>query len=292
VPLLAGLEVSGAFAFSGDLTFDTRRPKDTRVTWEVGNGCKITRVPANISPERFARPWVRTVLGPTGSPTPLESGPGTAGWVPLFEISPYVATAVVVCEDANFWTHGGFNQKSIQDSIRDDLRTGRFVRGGSTVTMQLAKNLYLKREKTLSRKLQEAVLTVLLEQTLTKEQILELYLNIIEFAPGLYGIGPAAAHYFHSTPRALSLGQALYLITLLPNPKITHFKADGSLSDGWTEYLRHLMEIAHKIRRIDDKELATGLAEEIQRGVAANDDEAASGASSEDSPPDRDDDGP
>jgi membrane peptidoglycan carboxypeptidase len=155
------------------------------------------------------------------------------------------------------------------------LKAGRFVRGGSTVTMQLAKNLYLHREKTLSRKLQEAVLTMLLEQSLTKEQILELYLNVIEFAPGLYGIGPAAAHYFHSTPRELSLGQALYLVTLLPNPKSQHFKPDGSLSDRWTDYLHHLMEIAHKIRRIDDKELATGLAEEVHRGVAAADGEGA-----------------
>ena len=284
VPLIGGLEMNGTFAFTGDVAFDTRRPKDTRVVGDAGNGCKITRVPSTISPGRFARPWTRTVLDASGVPTTIESGPGTPSWVPLYDISPYVATAVVVCEDANFWTHSGFNQKSIQDSIRDDLKSGRFVRGGSTVTMQLAKNLYLKREKTLSRKLQEAVLTMLLEQTLTKEQILELYLNVIEFAPGLYGIGPAAAHYFHSTPRDLSLGQALYLISLLPNPKVHHFKNDGSLSDRWAEYLRHLMEIAHKIRRIDDKELATALAEEIHRGVAANEGESAGGAGNDDTP--------
>jgi hypothetical protein len=295
VPLLAGLEMTGAFAFSGDLSFDSRRPKDTRVTWDVGNGCKISRVPASLSIERFARPWVRTVVGAGGIPATLESGPGTPTWVPLYDISPHLATAVVVCEDANFWTHGGFNQKSIQDSIRDDLKAGKFVRGGSTVTMQLAKNLYLRREKTVSRKLQEAVLTVLLEQSLTKEQILELYLNVIEFAPGVYGIGPAAAHYFHSRPRDLSLAQSLYLISVLPNPKVHHFKKDGSLSDGWTEYLRHLMEVAHKIRKIDDRELATALAEEVHRGVAANeatDDGAGSGLQDDLTPPDRDPEGP
>jgi hypothetical protein len=291
VPLLAGLEMSGTFAFSGDVSFDTRHPKQTRVTWDVANGCKITRVPVNLATERFARPWVRTVLGAGGIPTTIESGPGTPTWVPFYDISPYVATSVVVCEDANFWVHGGFNQKSIQDSIRDNLTAGRFVRGGSTVTMQLAKNLYLRREKTVSRKLQEAVLTLLLEQTLTKEQILELYLNVIEFAPGVYGIGPAALHYFKSRPRDLSLGQALYLISVLPNPKFSHFKPDGSLGEKWTEYLRHLMEIAHKIRRIDDRELATALAEVVQRGVPA-----AEGEASQDmdvAPPDRDDaDGP
>lgn len=277
LPLVSGLEMSGTFVFAGDASFDTRRPRDTRVAVEAANGCMITRVPANMSPDRFTRPWTRTVLDASGLPTTIESGPGTRDWVPLTEISPYVTTAVVVCEDANFFNHSGFNQKSIQDSIRDDLAAGRFVRGGSTVSMQLAKNLYLKREKTLSRKLQEALLTMLLEQTLTKEHILELYLNVIEFAPGLYGIGPAAEHYFHSTPRELSLGQALYLISLLPNPKVHHFKTDGSLTDRWAEYLRHLMEIAHKIRRIDDRELAVGLAEEIHRGVAAAPGESAGG---------------
>ena len=276
VPLLGGLRMTGSFAFASDVSFDSRKPKDTRVAATAANDCKITSVPELLSPERFARPWARTVLDARGVPVTIESGPGTRDWVPLTEISPYVATAVVVCEDANFWTHGGFNQKSIQDSIRDDLKAGKFVRGGSTVTMQLAKNLYLRREKTLSRKLQEAVLTMLLEQTLTKERILELYLNVIEFAPGLYGIGPAAEHYFHSTPRALSLGQALYLISLLPNPKVHHFKADGTLNDRWAEYLRHLMQIAHKIRRIDDRELATGLAEEIRLGVAASEAEGPS----------------
>lgn len=276
-PLVSGIEMTGTFVFAGDVSFDTRRPRDTRVAADAANGCKITRVPELLSPDRFTRPWTRTVLDASGLPTTIESGPGTRDWVPLTEISPYVATAVVVCEDANFFTHSGFNQKSIQDSIRDDLAAGRFVRGGSTVTMQLAKNLYLKREKTLSRKLQEALLTMLLEQTLTKEHILELYLNVIEFAPGLYGIGPAADHYFHSTPRDLSLGQALYLISLLPNPKAHHFKADGSLTDRWAEYLRHLMDIAHKIRRIDDRELAVGLAEEIHRGVAAAPGESATG---------------
>ena len=270
VPLLSGLEVSGTFAFAGDLSFDTRRPRDTRVAWDAGNECRITRVPAALAPSRFARPWVRTVLGPGGVPTTIETGPGTPTWVPLFDVTPHMATSVVVCEDASFWVHDGFNQKSIRDSIRDNLIAGRFVRGASTVSMQLAKNLYLRREKTLSRKLQEAVLTLLLEQTLTKEQILELYLNVIEFAPGVYGIGPAAAHYFHSTPRDLSLGQSLYLVSILPNPKVHHFKADGSLTDTWAEYLRHLMEIAHKIHRIDDRDLAAGLAETVHLGVPAS----------------------
>lgn len=270
VPLLTGLEVTGTLAFSGDLEFDTRRPGNTRITWDAANDCRVTRVPDSLSPDRFRRSWVRTVLGADGAPVSLESGPGTDDWVPLADISPYMQTAIVVCEDSRFFQHGGFDVKSIQDSIRNNLRAGEFVRGASTVSMQLAKNLYLGREKTLSRKLQEAVLTLLLEQSLTKEQILELYLNVIEFAPGVYGIGPAASYYFRSLPKDISLGQALYLGSILPNPKNRHFMPDGALSDTWSEYLRKLMVISHKIRRIDDHELAVGLAETVRFGTPAD----------------------
>jgi hypothetical protein len=284
VPLLRGLEGTGTLAFSGDLEFDTRRPGDTRIAWDFANECRVTRVPENLSPEKFRRPWSRTVLAADGSPVTVDSGPGTDTWVPYAEISPFMQTAIVVCEDSRFFQHDGFDAKAIQESIKNNLRAGSFVRGGSTVSMQLAKNLYLGREKTLSRKLQEAVLTLLLEQVLSKEQILELYLNVIEFAPGVYGIGPAASYYFRSLPRDLSLGQALYLGSILPNPKNRHFSSDGALSERWSEYLRKLMVIAHKIRRVDDHTLALGLAETVRFGVAA-DPGAAAGAEG-DNPPD------
>lgn len=275
VPLLQGLEASGTFAFSGELGFDTRRPADTRVDWKIANGCRVTEVPEGLSPARFAKPWVRSVLDKNDEPMTIESGPGTPTWVALRDISPFMPTAILVCEDSRFFSHGGFDEKAIHDSIRDNLRAGKFVRGASTVSMQLAKNLYLGREKTLSRKLQEAVLTLLLEQSLTKEQILELYLNVIEFFPGVYGIGPAAAYFFHSDARDLSLAQALYLGSILPNPKHQHFGRDGAIHPAWGAYLQHLMQIAHKVRRIDDHELEVGLAETVQFGAPAQGDEIA-----------------
>ncbi len=275
VPLLRGLEASGTFAFSGELGFDTRRPADTRVDWKIANGCRVTEVPEGLSPARFEKPWVRSVLDKNDEPTTIESGPGTSTWVALRDISPFMPTAILVCEDSRFFSHGGFDEKAIHDSIRDNLRAGKFVRGASTVSMQLAKNLYLGREKTLSRKLQEAVLTLLLEQSLTKEQILELYLNVIEFSPGVYGIGPAAAYYFHSDARDLSLAQALYLGSILPNPKHQHFGRDGAIHPAWGAYLQHLMQIAHKVRRIDDHELEVGLGETVQFGAPAQGDEIA-----------------
>ena len=135
--------------------------------------------------------------------------------------------------------------------------------------MQLAKNLYLDRVKNLSRKLQEAVLTMYLEQELTKEQILELYLNVVEFGPMVYGIGPAARHYFNTSAAELSLGQALYISSILPNPKQQHFAAGGAVTPGWMSYLRKLMEIAHRRQRIDDEELDEGQRETVVRGQPA-----------------------
>jgi len=129
--------------------------------------------------------------------------------------------------------------------------------------MQLAKNLYLGKEKTLGRKLQEALLTMLLEQKLDKRRILELYLNVVELGPGLYGVGDAAQYYFATPARALTLGQSLYLATLLPNPTYSRFGPDGKLNASWLSYLHRLMEIAHKIKRIDDAELQAGLDEQI-----------------------------
>lgn len=274
-PFFPALKVEGSFAISGDLAFDTRRLSDTRVTWEGENGCRLREVPAALDPARFRAPWSRTVLDADGSAKTIESGPGSASWVPFSEISPFVPTAVLVCEDSRFFSHHGFDAKSISDSIRDNLRAGRFVRGGSTVTQQLAKNLFLGREKTLSRKLQEAALTLLLEQSFTKEELLELYLNVVELGPGLYGIGPATDRYFGSSAKQLSLGQAFYLISLLPNPKYHHLGPDGAVSPAWSSYLKTLMAIAKKIGRIDDRELEAGLAEQVRVRVGDTREEGA-----------------
>src|SRR6185369_16501478 len=112
-------------------------------------------------------------------------------------------------------------------------------------------------------KLQEAWLTMLLEQQLDKRRILELYLNVVELGPGLYGVGDAAQFYFATPARALTLGQSLYLASLLPNPTYSRFGPDGKLNAGWLAYLHRLMQIARKIKRIDDVELQAALEEEI-----------------------------
>jgi Transglycosylase len=268
-PMLAGMRMDGAFSLVTAVDFDSSRPEHADVHFALGNGCKIVSVPPQVDVSRFREPFRRRVYGPDRARVELEMGPGTPGWVRYGAISPFMTAAVLTTEDGGFRHHRGFDAGAIRNSIRDNLREGRFLRGASTITMQTVKNLYLEREKTLGRKIQEAVLTVYLEQALTKEEILELYFNCIEFGPMLYGIGPAAGHYFHSTPGALSLGQALYLSSILPNPKNNYFGPDGRVKPHWMSYLRKLMQIMVKRHLIDESELRLGASEWIVFGEPA-----------------------
>jgi hypothetical protein len=262
-PLIDGVQATGTFALKGAVAYDSDDPKASRVSLKVDNQCRISAFSPAIAPQRFRNSWMREVKGPDGLPMIVASGPGSPDWVPYEDISPHMETAVLICEDGGFFGHRGFDYKAIENSIRMNLEAGRFLRGGSTVSMQLTKNLYLSKEKTLARKLQEAVLTLLLEQQLSKHELMELYLNVVEFGPGIYGVRQAAHYYFNEEPRQLSLGQALYLASILPSPDAQHFLPDGRVSAGWSGYLRKLMHIAKKIRRITDEELNVALAEQV-----------------------------
>ena len=269
-PALSGLRMSGTFSLDTGVVFDTRRPTDIAVKWKLNNHCRVTQVPANIDPRNFRNTFSYDVQTVDGAWIDRQSGPGTEDWTYYGNISKYMEVAILVCEDGRFFRHDGFDQFAIKSAIQQNLEAGKFLRGASTVSMQLAKNLYLGREKTLARKLQEAVFTMMLEQQLTKEQIFELYLNVIEFGPGLYGIGPAATFYFNKAPMELSLAQSLYLASLLPNPKFDHFDKDGALSPRWMSYLRRLMRIAATRGLISEEELETGLEEQLVFGRASS----------------------
>ncbi len=267
-PLTEGMRLAGTFSLAAHLEFDTRSADRTKVETTVANECVVTAVPPSVDPKRFRAPFVRTVTGADGRAMTLASGPGAAGWIPLGAISRHMETAVLVCEDGRFFQHRGFDEEAVRNSIKENLRLRKFARGASTISMQLTKNLYLAREKTVSRKLQEVLLTMLLEQQLAKREIMELYLNVIEFGPGLYGVGPAAAHYFATTPADLSLGQSLYLASILPRPSVQYFGSGGAVTEAWSNYLRRLMHVARKIRRVDETELADGLSEIVTYGAA------------------------
>ena len=140
-------------------------------------------------------------------------------WVPLSRISPSLRQAVVAAEDASFFTHEGFDWEGIKDAALYNLEAGELKRGGSTITQQLAKNLYLSSERSLLRKAREMLITRSLEQHLTKERILELYLNVAEWGQGIYGAGAAARHHFKKSARDLTSDEAAWLAAILPSPR-------------------------------------------------------------------------
>jgi monofunctional biosynthetic peptidoglycan transglycosylase len=139
-------------------------------------------------------------------------------WVPLRRISPYLIKAVIIAEDDKFWRHEGFDYEAMQQAFERDLKAKEFKAGGSTISQQLAKNLYLSPSKNPSRKVREAILTWRMERALTKRRIVELYLNYAEWGDGIFGIEAAARHYYGKRASALGPEEASRLATVLPNP--------------------------------------------------------------------------
>ena len=140
-------------------------------------------------------------------------------WVPLTDVSERVIQAVRMGEDAAFFSHSGFDFHEIRESVRKNFQRGKYARGASTITQQLAKNIFLSTEKSLQRKLKEAVLTYRLENGLSKKRILELYLNVIEWGDGIYGIEAAARAYFGKPAKYLDAAEAAFLAAMIPNPR-------------------------------------------------------------------------
>ena len=147
-------------------------------------------------------------------------GPRNPRWTPYKAFPAALRKAVVASEDANFFSHEGVDYEAIGEAIKTDWRKGRFVRGGSTITQQLAKNLFLTREKTLIRKVKEFVLARRMDDSLSKSRILELYLNVVELGPMVYGVGHASHYYFGKPPSALTVRECAFLASMLPGPKI------------------------------------------------------------------------
>jgi monofunctional biosynthetic peptidoglycan transglycosylase len=142
-------------------------------------------------------------------------------WIPLSRLPAHTLKAVVVAEDGMFYDHGGVDWFEVQESIERNLREGKAARGASTITQQLAKNLYLSTSKTPMRKIREAIITFLLESRLSKRRILELYVNVIEWGRGVFGIDAASRLYFGKSASGLTLEESARMAAVIPSP-LTH----------------------------------------------------------------------
>jgi membrane peptidoglycan carboxypeptidase len=240
---MARAEWRGSIA--GQLRFqtDSRELDKTVLNVNITDRCSFEVVPVLADLSRFAGPFVHSVTEPDGTVFEMETGPGTENWTPIEQMSPYLVHAVLVHEDPQFFNHHGFSPLNIRNALVRDLKERRYAVGASTISMQLVKNVFLHREKTLARKIQEVLLTWWTERVMEKRDILELYLNVIEYGPSIYGIRNAAQHYWNRTPAELSPGESVFLANILPNPKHFHsYYQRNALSASWASGLKRFLQ--------------------------------------------------
>ncbi|MGL5111025.1 MAG: transglycosylase domain-containing protein [Flavobacterium sp.] len=230
-----GMEAQGNFEYDLDFKFNINQPNqlvfDSKLQKE--NLRIIQYGKANLTKLNGAfayRAIIKNVLQ-----RPILVGIDNPDFTPLEQISPYLQKCVLTTEDPSFFQHRGFINEAFKQSIIKNIRTKKFARGASTISMQLVKNAFLTREKTLSRKLEEILLVYLLEnnRVVSKARMLEVYFNIIEWGPDVYGIGEASRFYFQKTPSELDLNECLYLARIIPSPRkfMYQFNEEGNLKD-------------------------------------------------------------
>ncbi len=265
--LRSGLEkivLSGSTGVDFSLRYNRDLPGNTIFAVRYDNGCEIEEFGALQRPEQL-----RTVFNYSGydaarRPLELRSGPGSGRWVPLNKMSPYLVEGLVAQEDTRFLQHRGISLGGIRSAIKSNLRLGRFKYGASTLTMQLAKNLFLKRDRTMQRKFKEVFFTFYLERYFTKAQILELYFNIVEYGPSLYGIVDASRYYFGRAPRDLDLLESAFLINLLPGPVTRHGQyVRGVLDDSFKKQMTSLIDRLQQLGVVSAEERAEARPENL-----------------------------
>ncbi|MEZ4462330.1 MAG: transglycosylase domain-containing protein [bacterium] len=208
--------------------------------------------------QQAARPW--DDFSTVEAKPDLPYGPYV--FVPIQYISPYLVRAVMTTEDNSFFQHSGFNTLALKESIERNLNSGQFKRGASTIAMQMIKNVFLNRKKVISRKLQEAFLVFLMESAVDvpKVRIMEIYLNVIEFGPGVFGIHEGALHYFGKRPDALTLGEVAWLVSIIPGPKKFHtYYERGAITPAYFSRMKRYIQAMYNRGRITEEELNEAL---------------------------------
>ena len=228
-----GMETVGNFDYKLDYKFVKNKPNqlvfESKLTKE---NLKIIKYgEANLS--KLNSEFTYRAIDKGVLQRPIVVGSSNPNFTPLNQISPYLQKCVLTSEDPSFFSHRGFINDAFKQSILKNIRTKKFSRGASTISMQLVKNVFLTREKTLSRKLEEILLVYILENNhiASKERMLEVYFNVIEWGPNVYGIGEAANFYFNKTPATLTLKECLFLASIVPKPKkfMYEFDTEGFL---------------------------------------------------------------
>lgn len=244
---LEGMQVSGKVRYDLNFYLDSAVPDSVRfnsaltpinfkiLKWGKTNLQKINK-DFVYTPYERGKPMRDILIGPSNS-----------NFTPLSEVSSNFKNAILTSEDPSFFTHRGFVQESIRKSFAVNFKEKKFVRGGSTISMQLVKNVFLSRQKTLARKAEEILIVWLIENNhlVSKNRMLEVYFNIIEMGQNIYGIGEATRYYFGKRPSDLNIGEGIFLANIVPRPKIAlyKFRGDGGLKDYLYPYFKYIGNI-------------------------------------------------
>lgn len=245
-----GMEAKGNFSYALNFEYNDHRPNNVVFDSKLKpEGIKITKYgEANLN--KINGEFVYRAIDKGVLQRPITIGSGNGNYTPLSQMSPYLKKCVLTSEDPSFMTHRGFINEAFKESITKNIKTKKFTRGASTISMQLVKNVFLTREKTLSRKLEEILLVYILENNRisSKDRMLEVYFNVIEWGPNVYGIAEASQFYFQKRPWDLNVNQCLFLATIIPNPKgfMAKFDANNKLKPAAKQTERFLTNLMFK----------------------------------------------
>jgi hypothetical protein len=229
---IKGMEATGEISYRLEFKYNENNPNDMIFESVLGkDNLHITKYgKANLN--KLNGEFVYVPIENGRHLRPVFVGSANPYYTPIDLIAPLLKKSVLTCEDPSFYWHRGFVTEAFRQSIVKNIRTGKFKRGASTISMQLMKNVFLTREKTMARKLEEILLVYILENNniSSKDRMFEVYLNIIEWGPNVYGIGEASQFYFKKNPMDLTLSECMFLATIVPGPKhfMWRFGKDGT----------------------------------------------------------------
>lgn len=257
IKYLGSYTLRGTFRSWIDLDIDWTDLKASDLDGYIGiHKCRVRREPTGeYSMDRLLESFTHQVEVGVDQWIKFTIGPENPDYVPIWDISPHLLNSLMTTEDSRFYEHNGFIVREFKSALIKNLQAGYFRYGASSITMQTVKNVILYREKTLSRKLQELFFTWHIENKLEKDRIFEIYVNAIEYGPGLYGIGPAARRYFGKHPRDLNPVESAFFSSILPSPKKRYMQyCDDRLTRWTTNKIQRIIRLMHKRERLDDAE--------------------------------------
>jgi hypothetical protein len=274
VPHLQGFVLDGMFGANIETHVDYAHLDQLELKGKVDiDGCRVVKAPDEVKALITGASITQRVEVPTayGAKGPEETedmefvvGPENPDFVPYEQIAPAFIASILTTEDNGFFKHRGWVTSEFKTALKRNLKGGSFRGGASSISMQMVKNVLLSHEKTLSRKMQELFLVWYLEQEVPKERILELYFNAIEFGPRIYGIGPAAKHYFGKSASDLTPLEGAFFSSILPSPKRRYVQyCHGAPLPPWDRYVRRILSKVHERGRLTDEEYTAALEQKL-----------------------------